>query len=125
MSAEEMRTVERGGTAVGSQTVSHTHLSALDADQIHRDVIESRAILEDTIRFRVTDFAYPYREVTPREVDPARVAGDVHASAVEQQPGSRGTFAVQRTGVSDADGSLRPLAKGARVEYRRARGTTR
>ncbi|MDD7931031.1 polysaccharide deacetylase family protein [Actinomycetospora straminea] len=124
MNADQARAVELSGMEVGSHTLSHAHLPALEPDEVHREVTESRAILEDVIRSRVTGFAYPYGDVTSREVNAVRAAGYQHASAVKHQPGANGTFAVPRTYIGDVDGPLRLLGKRLHFEYWRARGTT-
>jgi peptidoglycan/xylan/chitin deacetylase (PgdA/CDA1 family) len=85
MSWSELRTLTREGHEVGSHSMSHSVLREdLCADQ-HREVAESRRVLEKNVRAPITSFCFPtgeYDDVTMREV---HAAG--YQNAVTTHPG--------------------------------------
>jgi peptidoglycan/xylan/chitin deacetylase (PgdA/CDA1 family) len=56
---DEVRTMHRGGIAMGSHTVTHPILSKLPADRGREELLESKRAIERAIGAPVTGLAYP------------------------------------------------------------------
>jgi peptidoglycan/xylan/chitin deacetylase (PgdA/CDA1 family) len=56
---EQLREMESSGIEVGSHTVTHPVLTHVTADQLRRELEDSRRRLEDMLGHRVTLFCYP------------------------------------------------------------------
>ncbi|MEU1387252.1 MULTISPECIES: polysaccharide deacetylase family protein [unclassified Nonomuraea] len=112
MDAGTLRRVAAAGMEVGSHTRSHPHLPAAGPDELADELTTSRLVLQDVLGAPVTGFAYPYGELTAREVAAVRQAGYEHACAV--RPGRlAGRHALPRRYVGDRDTAARLLAKTA------------
>lgn len=75
---DELRELERGGVSVQSHGVSHRAFSDLSPDEQEKELLRSRAALEDGLDKRVEVFAYPYGDAgtQPRRTsDALRRAG--------------------------------------------------
>ena len=70
------------GVAIGSHAVSHPHLTKLSADELRRELNESREEIEDRLGRRCEDLAYPYGEHDKRVRAAARAAGYGRAYAL-------------------------------------------
>ena len=70
------------GVAIGSHAVSHPHLTRLSADELRREVNESKEEIEDRLGRRCEDLAYPYGEHDERVRAAARAAGYGRAYAL-------------------------------------------
>lgn len=70
------------GVAIGSHAVSHPHLTRLSADELRRELNESREEIEDRLGRRCEDLAYPYGEHDKRVRAAARAAGYGRAYAL-------------------------------------------
>ena len=81
----ELRILERGGVAIGSHTVTHADLTALDDAHALAELRDSRAILQRRLHHPVQWFAYPYGAEDARVVALARRAG--YVLAVTTRPG--------------------------------------
>jgi peptidoglycan/xylan/chitin deacetylase (PgdA/CDA1 family) len=109
MTAEQLRCVVSAGMQVSAHGRQHLSLPSLDADELGREVGGSRTELEDVLGRAVTGFAYPYGQVTAREMRAVRAAGYDHACAVRpQQPGRH---ALARTYIGERDRGMRLRAK--------------
>lgn len=52
--------MERYGIEFGAHTHSHPRLDRLPPDELEREIVESKAIIEDKLGHEVNHFAYPY-----------------------------------------------------------------
>lgn len=59
LSWEEAREMSAGGVRFGSHTVTHPVLSRVDSARAHRELAESKAVLEERLGVPVAGFAYP------------------------------------------------------------------
>jgi len=79
MTEEQVRRLHRGGITIGAHTVNHPILANVDDATARREIVESKARLEQMIGAPVTTFAYPNggpaRDYTGRDVVLAREAG--------------------------------------------------
>jgi peptidoglycan/xylan/chitin deacetylase (PgdA/CDA1 family) len=60
MTWSEVREVESLGISIGSHTVSHPRLHALDSREIIRELVDSKKTIEDELGKRINSFSYPY-----------------------------------------------------------------
>jgi peptidoglycan/xylan/chitin deacetylase (PgdA/CDA1 family) len=60
LSWDDVRTMARLGFDFGSHTVTHANLAALSPEQARRELVESRATIEDQVGRHVRWFAYPF-----------------------------------------------------------------
>ena len=60
LSWEEVREMSAHGISFGSHTVSHPVLSAISTQEVHKEIVESKKIIEEQIEKPVVTFAYPF-----------------------------------------------------------------
>ncbi len=88
MTWNEVREISDHGIEVGGHTWSHAFLPDLSAEALRRELVESRAMLEERIGRAVTTFAYPNgleADVTPSVRDAVAAAG-YEAAVVATKP---------------------------------------
>lgn len=64
LSWAEVRELAAAGMELGAHTVTHPWLPALPFDQARREILESKAAIEDALGRPVGSFAYPYGAYT-------------------------------------------------------------
>ena len=82
LSWDEVREMARGGVRFGSHTVTHPILSRVDGERAKRELVESKARIEDELKSAVTGFAYPNgtrADYTPETKELLRDAGYAYA----------------------------------------------
>jgi peptidoglycan/xylan/chitin deacetylase (PgdA/CDA1 family) len=99
------------GVAIGSHTVSHPHLTELGDDELRRELVDSRARLEDELGGRCRFLAYPYGEHDARTRAAAHAAGYEAAFALPGEAVRPDPFALPRVGVFRRDGVPRLVLK--------------
>jgi peptidoglycan/xylan/chitin deacetylase (PgdA/CDA1 family) len=116
---EELRTmdwdelaglVERG-VEIGSHTVSHPHLPRLSDEELRRELVDSRAELEDRLGRRCRYLAYPFGDEDGRVHAVAESAGYEAAFALPGNESVANRFAVPRVGVYPRDNAVRLALK--------------
>lgn len=81
----ELRELARTGLVeLGAHGVEHLDLTAASAQELEREVVESRRALEAALEAEVPYFAYPYGRRTPGVVEAVRKAGYKLAFTTEQ-----------------------------------------
>lgn len=75
LGAEGVPALAGRGWEIGSHTVTHPSLRALESPGIERELRESRAALEALTGAPVTSFAFPYGVVSPGAADALAAAG--------------------------------------------------
>jgi peptidoglycan/xylan/chitin deacetylase (PgdA/CDA1 family) len=81
MSWDELAELREAGWEVGSHSVSHAHLSALDDERLVAELRESKAAIEARVG-PCRAIAYPYSDVDERVAAAARAAGYEAGAAV-------------------------------------------
>lgn len=81
MSWDELAELRDAGWEVGSHSVSHAHLTALDDTALERELRDSKHAIEDRLG-PCRSIAYPYSELDERVVEAARAAGYAAGAAV-------------------------------------------
>jgi peptidoglycan/xylan/chitin deacetylase (PgdA/CDA1 family) len=113
LTAGQVREVAAAGHEVGSHSLTHAHLAGLDAEELRREVGESRRILEDVLGAPVPGFCYPYGDFDAAAADAVREAGYDHA-CVTRDYSVADRHTLPRSYVGDRDTAPRLMAKLAR-----------
>ncbi|MEU3094919.1 polysaccharide deacetylase family protein [Streptomyces sp. NPDC006967] len=82
MTLTEARRLEESGMEIGSHTVTHAQLDTLTSRRLRAELLDSRAVLEDTLGHAVPHLAYPHGYNSPRVRAAAARAGYETAAAV-------------------------------------------
>lgn len=113
----ELRAAADSGIEIGSHTVSHLRLPALDDGALAAELRDSRAALEDMTGHPVRSFAYPYGAWDRRCAEAARAAG--YAGACTTRTGwalrDGDPFSLRRLTIYNGDDAgrfMRKLAHG-------------
>jgi peptidoglycan/xylan/chitin deacetylase (PgdA/CDA1 family) len=104
LDAGGVRALDALGDAVevGAHSVDHQRLDELTGAALEREVVESKAFLEDVLGHRVAGFAYPHGAHDKRSRTAVIAAGYTHAAAVKDalsRPGDD-PFAIARWTVT-------------------------
>ena len=75
MSWEQVRELDGIGVEIGSHSMTHPHLTRLSDSDLHKELRDSKHLLEDRLGKEVSSFAYPYGEHDRRVMDEVRAAG--------------------------------------------------
>jgi len=86
MNAEQLKTWVASGMDVGAHSSHHVHLTQVDLETAKREMRESKAMLEETLKRPVPLFAYPYGETNDGVDALAREAGFEAAFATDHAP---------------------------------------
>jgi peptidoglycan/xylan/chitin deacetylase (PgdA/CDA1 family) len=60
MTWNEVRELHEAGIEFGSHTVNHPRLCALDLEEVHTELEQSKVMIEDALGEAIHSFAYPY-----------------------------------------------------------------
>lgn len=86
MDDDQLRDMHSVGFEIGSHSMSHRRLTALEPSAVFGDLIRSKASLESVLDTPIGSFAYPYGEVNPMVKRQAMKAGYTSACAVFSGP---------------------------------------
>lgn len=113
--ADELVAAADEGLHIGSHTVTHPWLPGLDPDRLERELVDSRATLEDLLGRPVTSLAYPTGGWSPAVRAAAAAAGYEVAITVDRGLNTRRTprLSLRRAFVPDDPRDLRLLLDGA------------
>lgn len=75
MDAAMLREAERHGVTIGSHTSSHAKLSRVPLAQVHKELGDSKALLEDLLGHEVAHFCYPFGRYNEAARDAVGEAG--------------------------------------------------
>lgn len=113
----QLRALAESGIEIGSHTVNHLRLPALDDDALANELRDSRAALEDITGAQVRSFAYPYGAWDARCAAAVRDAG--YAGACTTRTGwalrDGDPYSLRRLTLYNSDNSgsfMRKLAAG-------------
>jgi len=85
MSANEIRSLQNMGFAVGAHTISHPRLSSLNENEAREEIAVSKQTLSNLLGTPVSWFAYPYLAATDWTRALVKEAGYVGACGVPHQ----------------------------------------
>jgi len=75
LDTSELREMHAAGMEIGSHSVNHLRLTALDDARLRQELVDSKGALEDLLGTGVTSFAYPYGAWDARCADAVERAG--------------------------------------------------
>jgi peptidoglycan/xylan/chitin deacetylase (PgdA/CDA1 family) len=107
MSWEDLRTLAGAGWEIGSHTVTHPHLTAVDDATLEQELKRSKADCEAHVNAPCTSLAYPYGDVDARVVGAAERAGYVAGAALPRRLAQRSRLAWPRIGIYRIDDDVR------------------
>ncbi|RLC80728.1 MAG: hypothetical protein DRJ03_21120 [Chloroflexi bacterium] len=117
---DQVREMSRNGISIGAHTLSHRSLKRLSPEEIRRELVESKARLEEKLGQPVEFFAYPYGAIRDINTEIARlVAASGYDCAVTTLSGSnrpgQNLYTLHRTEVEAVDGmwTFRKMMSGA------------
>jgi peptidoglycan/xylan/chitin deacetylase (PgdA/CDA1 family) len=119
MDWEQLRAVAETGFEVGSHTVTHAHLTELSDRELQRELVDSRAQMEDELGRPCRYLAYPYGEEDDRVRAGAKAAGYTAAYSLASGFVHPDRFAIPRVALWRKDYALRAVAKIAVQHGRR------
>ena len=101
MTLDEARAWIAGGQEVGSHTLDHARLPAIDADVAREQIVRSRAVLQDALGVPVTAFCYPYGDFNESHARMVREAGYTNATTTGRGLAGPGDdlFLLPRVGI--------------------------
>jgi peptidoglycan/xylan/chitin deacetylase (PgdA/CDA1 family) len=80
MDGPRLREIQTAGMTIGSHTVSHARLAEIGPEDKRRELIDSKAALEDWLGTQVRHLCYPFGHFDLDTVHAARAAGYVSAT---------------------------------------------
>ena len=99
LTAEQVCHLRDLGVDIGNHSWAHHDLRELTEQECLRDLTDSRALLEDTLRQPVPLLAYPYGFHAPHVRRAAQAAGHSFAFSLPEKREFRGRYAVPRAGI--------------------------
>lgn len=115
MSWDQLRGLADVGWEIGSHTRSHPHLTELDDATLQRELVESKARVEERMGRPCTTLAYPYGDYDERVVRAATDAGYAAACTLPARLHSERPLAWPRVGIYHTDDERRFRLKASRV----------
>ena len=82
---EDAKRLAQMGMTIGSHSVSHINMNLLNEDELEREVVVSKRIIEERLGVRCDHFCYPYGEISEAAKDAVRSAGYRSATIVGSQ----------------------------------------
>ena len=82
---DEITEMGECGISFGSHTVSHRSMPELDHEEAWRELVDSKAALEELLGSPVRTFCFPYGHSTPALSEMVRQAGYTAAVGIEQR----------------------------------------
>lgn len=113
MTAEAIRALRKEGVHFGAHSMTHPRLALCSPEEARKEIVGSKAELEDILGEAVTDFCYPYGSYNAQVADIVREAGfklglTLNRAAANYAPNP---FEVPRKGISYGDSLLGYLWK--------------
>lgn len=108
MTAEQLRSLPVDLITIGSHTVSHPFLPALNKEAAQRELEDSRAQLSELLQRDIRLFSFPFGGFTPQLIKACREAGyhRVFTTLPRFAFGSTRAFAVGRVRVDPTDWNI-------------------
>jgi peptidoglycan/xylan/chitin deacetylase (PgdA/CDA1 family) len=97
---DELIAMHNAGMEIGSHTINHYNLTALAPLEARRQIVQSKAELEQRLGFPVKDFAYPSGRYNRAIEQQVRAAGYQSAVTTRWDNDYRDVFALPRRRIS-------------------------
>jgi peptidoglycan/xylan/chitin deacetylase (PgdA/CDA1 family) len=109
--AQDLTEVMAYGMEVGSHSMTHADLAALDPETRDQEIAGSRQVLGEILGEEVEGFCYPYGSLDGEAVVAARRAGYAYACGWRKRRGETDVHDLPRIPISHRDNLLRLAAK--------------
>jgi len=112
LSWKEVREMERGGVCLGSHGFEHCDLTRLSHNEVVREILRSKELIEKNLSRRVRHFSYPYGKYNGTIRELVKIAGFTTAFTTDPgfiKPGDD-LYSIKRTLIAPSD-SLFDLKK--------------
>jgi len=86
MTNDQIVALDKAGMIIGSHTVSHLDISALNATQLKTQLLDSKNMLEQLLGHPIFDFCYPAGKYNQNDIDELKSLG--YASATTTKSGT-------------------------------------
>ena len=106
----DLHTIAERGVEIGSHSMSHAKLPALDPESLANEVGGSRRLLGEVLGRAVEGFSYPYGMLNGASIQAVRKAGYAYACAVNERV-DQNVYDLPRIPISELDDYLRFWAK--------------
>lgn len=114
LSVDQVLEMADAGVRFGSHSYSHHDLTGLADEELDRDLLLSRTLLEDLLHTPIPFLAYPGGRHDRRVREAARRAGYTYAFTLPDRPEPPGPFCVPRAGVYPGNGPAALRIKSSR-----------
>jgi peptidoglycan/xylan/chitin deacetylase (PgdA/CDA1 family) len=104
MSWAQLRSLADQGWEIGSHTLTHPRLPAIDSTELRAELVESRQECARMIGSDCTSIAFPYGDADARVLREAEAAGYSAAAMLSDRLDRSSRFACPRIGVYQVDG---------------------
>ena len=111
LGAQDLTEVMAYGMEVGSHSMTHADLAALDLETRDQEIAGSRQVLSEILGEEVKGFCYPYGSLDSAAVVAARRAGYAYACGWRKRRGEADVHDLPRIPMSHRDHLLRLAAK--------------
>jgi peptidoglycan/xylan/chitin deacetylase (PgdA/CDA1 family) len=115
MSWEDLGVLSEQGWEIGSHTRTHPHLTRLDEDALHEELLRSREEATSALGVPCTSIAYPYGDVDARVASAARAAGYLAGGCLSSRLTPHGHLLWPRVGIYHVDTFARFRVKSSRA----------
>lgn len=92
LSVDELEEMSAAGWEVGGHSMTHADLTTLSGDELRREIVGSKQLLERNLGVEITSFAYPFGSFNPAVAEAVKSAGYESAmgcgKSVEQSSGN-------------------------------------
>lgn len=75
MTLDQVKAVQEGGIDIGSHAVHHCRLTRLTEEEMKKEIISSKDILEEKLQTSIDHVCYPYGDHNKAVVEAAKIAG--------------------------------------------------
>jgi peptidoglycan/xylan/chitin deacetylase (PgdA/CDA1 family) len=101
MNADQIKDMVAAGWEVGSHTISHLDVTALEPYRQRHEIVDSRALLESALGTKVATIAYPFGISNPGVIDYAHFAGYIGGMSLgfTDDQGPSNLFTLQRRDI--------------------------
>lgn len=99
LSWEQVALLHASGMEIGSHSLTHPDLAALDLDAAEAQIVQSKAILEQQLGIPIRSFCYPIGSYSPEVADLVRAAGYTNAVTTHQGRNLEQMFEIPRRRV--------------------------
>lgn len=72
---DQVKEMDAAGMTIGSHTLSHPYLKKLSSDELRKEIVESKKIIENELKKPVMHFASPFGYTSPEVVEIIKAAG--------------------------------------------------